>query len=121
MVFYLEWSVRLVHPFNFEIELIIDCKRCFICLRSIGERISPCVLAYSILLRLYPVHLEVCLADGKIIDIFFYVNHTKLPTGLLARGLAEIGPRGGLEGWRWILIIEGLLVSLSLISCWTGF
>jgi hypothetical protein len=30
--------------------------------------------------------------------------------GLLARGLAEIGPRGGLEGWRWILIIEGLLV-----------
>lgn len=30
--------------------------------------------------------------------------------GLLARGLAEIGPRGGLEGWRWILIVEGLLV-----------
>ncbi|GES60606.1 putative MFS transporter [Aspergillus terreus] len=29
--------------------------------------------------------------------------------GLLARGLAEIGPRGGLEGWRWIMIIEGLL------------
>ncbi|KAE8387363.1 major facilitator superfamily domain-containing protein [Aspergillus alliaceus] len=29
--------------------------------------------------------------------------------GLLARGLAEIGPRGGLEGWRWILVIEGLL------------
>ncbi|KAJ5594584.1 uncharacterized protein N7459_000792 [Penicillium hispanicum] len=29
--------------------------------------------------------------------------------GLLARGLAEIGPRGGLEGWRWIFIIEGLL------------
>ncbi|KAJ5110675.1 hypothetical protein N7532_001210 [Penicillium argentinense] len=29
--------------------------------------------------------------------------------GLLARGLYEIGPRGGLEGWRWILIIEGLL------------
>jgi hypothetical protein len=31
--------------------------------------------------------------------------------GLLARGLSEIGPRGGLEGWRWIMIIEGLLVS----------
>ncbi|KAF2093569.1 MFS general substrate transporter [Rhizodiscina lignyota] len=29
--------------------------------------------------------------------------------GLLARGLNEIGPRGGLAGWRWILIIEGLL------------
>ena len=33
-------------------------------------------------------------------------------TGLLARGLAEIAPRGGLEGWRWIFIIEGLLVSI---------
>lgn len=33
--------------------------------------------------------------------------------GLLARGLAEIGPRGGLEGWRWIFIIEGLLVSVA--------
>ncbi|KAL4993712.1 major facilitator superfamily domain-containing protein [Aspergillus recurvatus] len=32
--------------------------------------------------------------------------------GLLARGLAEIGPRGGLEGWRWIMIIEGLLTFL---------
>lgn len=34
-----------------------------------------------------------------------------LVVGLLARGLAEIGPRGGLEGWRWIFIIEGLMVS----------
>jgi hypothetical protein len=33
-------------------------------------------------------------------------------TGFLARGLSAIGPRGGLEGWRWIFIIEGLLVSL---------
>ncbi|KAH8694271.1 putative MFS transporter [Talaromyces proteolyticus] len=32
--------------------------------------------------------------------------------GLLARGLVEIGPRGGLEGWRWIFIIEGLLTVL---------
>lgn len=29
--------------------------------------------------------------------------------GLLARGLSAIAPRGGLEGWRWIFIIEGLL------------
>ncbi|KAF4337312.1 major facilitator superfamily transporter [Fusarium beomiforme] len=29
--------------------------------------------------------------------------------GLLARGLASIGPAGDLEGWRWILIIEGLI------------
>lgn len=29
--------------------------------------------------------------------------------GLLARGLNEIGSKGGLEGWRWIFIVEGLL------------
>ncbi len=34
--------------------------------------------------------------------------------GLLARGLSAIGPRGGLEGWRWIFIMEGLIVSTML-------
>ncbi|KAF7615635.1 putative MFS transporter [Aspergillus flavus] len=40
--------------------------------------------------------------------------------GLLARGLAEIGPRGGLEGWRWILIIEGLLTFLCGCLSYVG-
>lgn len=31
--------------------------------------------------------------------------------GLLARGIAEIGTRGGLSSWRWIFVIEGLFVS----------
>jgi MFS family permease len=34
--------------------------------------------------------------------------------GLLARGLSAIAPRGGLEGWRWIFIIEGLIVGFVL-------
>ncbi|KAK0625399.1 major facilitator superfamily domain-containing protein [Bombardia bombarda] len=33
--------------------------------------------------------------------------------GLLARGLSAIAPRGGLEGWRWIFIIEGLLTVVA--------
>lgn len=42
-----------------------------------------------------------------------YANVLSTVTGLLARGLAAIGTRGDIQGWRWILIIEGLLVSVE--------
>ncbi|KAK3897688.1 major facilitator superfamily domain-containing protein [Staphylotrichum tortipilum] len=38
--------------------------------------------------------------------------------GLLARGLSAIGPRAGLEGWRWILIIEGLMTVVAGALAW---
>lgn len=31
--------------------------------------------------------------------------------GFLVRGLFVIGFRGGFEGWRWIFIMEGVIVS----------
>ncbi|KAI5856745.1 MFS general substrate transporter [Durotheca rogersii] len=36
--------------------------------------------------------------------------------GLLARGLSEIGTRGGLNRWRWIFVIEGLFTVLVGIA-----
>ncbi|OAQ67850.1 MFS transporter [Pochonia chlamydosporia 170] len=40
--------------------------------------------------------------------------------GLLARGLSAIGPRAGIEGWRWILIIEGLLTVVAGFIAFLG-
>ncbi|KAI1206037.1 MFS general substrate transporter [Annulohypoxylon truncatum] len=36
--------------------------------------------------------------------------------GLLARGIAEIGTRGGLSKWRWIFVLEGLFTALVGIA-----
>ncbi|KAI1383817.1 MFS general substrate transporter [Hypoxylon trugodes] len=38
--------------------------------------------------------------------------------GLLARGIAEIGSRGGLSRWRWIFVIEGLFTALVGIAAY---
>lgn len=39
--------------------------------------------------------------------------------GLLARGLSSIGSRGGLDaGWRWILVIEGLLTFVAGVGAY---
>ncbi|KAI1078004.1 MFS general substrate transporter [Whalleya microplaca] len=38
--------------------------------------------------------------------------------GLLARGIAEIGTRGGLSSWRWIFVLEGLFTALVGIAAY---
>ncbi|KAI1463788.1 MFS general substrate transporter [Daldinia caldariorum] len=38
--------------------------------------------------------------------------------GLLARGIAEIGTRGGLNKWRWIFVIEGLFTAIVGITAY---
>ncbi|OAA66056.1 major facilitator superfamily transporter [Cordyceps fumosorosea ARSEF 2679] len=40
--------------------------------------------------------------------------------GLLARGLSAIGPRGGLEGWRWIFIMEGVITAIVAAFSYLG-
>ncbi|KAJ6781704.1 hypothetical protein PWT90_05709 [Aphanocladium album] len=40
--------------------------------------------------------------------------------GLLARGLSAIGPRGGLEGWRWIFIMEGVITCIVAALSFIG-
>ncbi|KAI8959917.1 MFS general substrate transporter [Daldinia sp. FL1419] len=38
--------------------------------------------------------------------------------GLLARGISEIGTRGGLNKWRWIFVIEGLFTAVVGIAAY---
>lgn len=38
-------------------------------------------------------------------------------SGLLAAGIAEMDGVGGLQGWRWIFILEGLATVLIGIGC----
>ncbi|OAA77961.1 major facilitator superfamily transporter [Akanthomyces lecanii RCEF 1005] len=40
--------------------------------------------------------------------------------GLLARGLSAISPRGGLEGWRWIFIMEGVITTIVAAASYIG-
>jgi len=46
---------------------------------------------------------------GNLNNIIDDVWHWMMQ-GLFARGLSGLGTKGGLVGWRWILVIEGLLV-----------
>ncbi|KAK6953751.1 hypothetical protein Daesc_003713 [Daldinia eschscholtzii] len=49
---------------------------------------------------------------------FYTMSTSDNVLGLLARGIAEIGTRGGLNKWRWIFVIEGLFTAIVGIAAY---
>lgn len=47
---------------------------------------------------------------GKRYSVFYVLGCVASAfSGILAFGLMQLGGRGGLSGWRWIFIFEGLI------------
>ena len=46
--------------------------------------------------------------------------HTLCITGLLASAIIKMNGVGGLAGWRWIFILEGLTTTLIALYSWVS-
>lgn len=97
------WSNNFARSFT--------CPTCTLAARwlSVSDSSSPALHSQDPL----EVRMSLCFSWSEIP----LLTTTKL--GFLARGLNEMGTRGGLSGWRWIFIFEGLIVCLTEISSLT--
>ena len=45
-------------------------------------------------------------------------NIASAVSGLMASGLLQLRGRGGLEGWKWLFLVDGIITLVVAIATW---